>query len=129
MTAVPTEVAPIIVTALFGRQDTAFFDSMRREHFPPERNQLPAHLTLFHAVAPSAERELRDLYGQLSASHGRLQGVQELMRDLGGAPDLGAVLEKALVETGADAAWGRPILPRSVPGCGWPGPPWRRAWS
>ena len=24
--------APIIVTALFGRQDTAFFDAMRREH-------------------------------------------------------------------------------------------------
>lgn len=28
---------------------------MRRQHFPPERNQIPAHLTLFHAL-PGEER-------------------------------------------------------------------------
>ena len=56
MMASTTEVAPIIVTALFGRQDTAFFDAMRREHFPPERNQLAAHLTMFHALPQSARR-------------------------------------------------------------------------
>lgn len=41
------------------------------------------------------ERELRGLYGQLSSSHARLQAMQELMRDLGGAIDMGAVLEVA----------------------------------
>lgn len=51
--------APIIVTALFGRQDTAFFDTMRRAHFPPERNQLDAHLTLFHHLPPSSVDELK----------------------------------------------------------------------
>ena len=51
--------APIIVTALFGRQDTAFFDAMRREHFPAERNQLAAHLTMFHHLSPSIEGELK----------------------------------------------------------------------
>ena len=54
-----TEVAPIIVTALFGRADTAFFDGMRRTHFPPERNQLDAHLTLFHHLPPSSVDELK----------------------------------------------------------------------
>ncbi len=31
---------------------------MRRTHFPPERNQVPAHLTLFHHLPPSLEKEL-----------------------------------------------------------------------
>ena len=51
--------APIIVTALFDKADTAFFDRMRREHFPAERNQLAAHLTMFHHLLPSIEAELK----------------------------------------------------------------------
>ncbi len=35
------------------------FDALRREHFPPERNVLPAHLTLFHHLPPSALDELK----------------------------------------------------------------------
>ena len=51
--------APIIVTALLGRADQAAFDALRREHYPPERNALPAHLTLFHHLPPSVEGELK----------------------------------------------------------------------
>ena len=51
--------APIIVSALFGRADQAWFDALRRRHFPPERNQLDAHLTLFHHLPPSAAPELK----------------------------------------------------------------------
>ncbi|WP_447724097.1 2'-5' RNA ligase family protein [Sphingomonas koreensis] len=51
--------APIIVTALLGRSDQAAFDAMRREHYPPDRNVLSAHLTLFHHLPPSVEEELR----------------------------------------------------------------------
>ena len=51
--------APIIVTALLGRADQAAFDALRREHYPPERNVLPAHLTLFHHLPPSVEEELK----------------------------------------------------------------------
>ena len=32
---------------------------MRREYFPPERNQLAAHLTLFHHLPPSIADELK----------------------------------------------------------------------
>ncbi len=42
-----------------------------------------------------AELELRELYGQLRVSHGRLQGVQELMRELTDAPDMAAVVDVA----------------------------------
>lgn len=54
-----TGSAPVIVSALFGRQDQAAFDALRREHFPPERNVLSAHLTLFHHLPPSALDELK----------------------------------------------------------------------
>ena len=51
--------APLIVSALFGGEDQAWLDSLRRAHFPPDRNHLAAHLTLFHHLPPSIEAELR----------------------------------------------------------------------
>ncbi len=51
--------APLIVTADFAPTDYAFLDAERRAHFPPERNILAAHLTLFHALPPSVESEAR----------------------------------------------------------------------
>ncbi|HUD91240.1 2'-5' RNA ligase family protein [Sphingobium sp.] len=50
--------APIIVTALMGASDFAWADGLRRAHFPPERNVLPAHVTLFHHLPPSVLAEL-----------------------------------------------------------------------
>ena len=49
----------LIVTAELGREDQVWLDRMRRTHFPPERSLLPAHLTVFHALPPSAEAEAR----------------------------------------------------------------------
>ena len=51
----------LIVTAVMAAADHAFLDRLRRAHFPPERNHLPAHLTLFHALPPSAEAEVRSI--------------------------------------------------------------------
>lgn len=51
--------APIIVSALFGDDDFAFLNGLRRLHFPPERNVIDAHLTLFHHLPPSAADELK----------------------------------------------------------------------
>lgn len=50
--------APIIVTALFGDGDNGWLQGLRRRHFPPERNIVPAHLTLFHHLPPGIEQEL-----------------------------------------------------------------------
>lgn len=47
----------LIVTAALGPEDFAWLDGQRRAYFPPERNQLAAHLTMFHALPPSAEAE------------------------------------------------------------------------
>ncbi len=50
--------APIIVSALFAPADAAWLDRLRRDHFPPERNHLAAHLTLFHHLPPSLAGEI-----------------------------------------------------------------------
>jgi 2'-5' RNA ligase len=75
--------APIIVTAMFGASDFAWADSLRRAHFPPERNLVPAHITLFHHLPPGVADELRD---QLKAEcrgnapAARLSGLRHLGR-------------------------------------------------
>lgn len=51
--------APIILTALLAPADFAYFDALRRAHFPPERNVIPAHLTLFHHLPPGVAREVK----------------------------------------------------------------------
>ena len=48
----------MIVTADLAPADLAPLDALRRAHFPVERNQLTAHLTLFHALPPSLEGEV-----------------------------------------------------------------------
>jgi hypothetical protein len=61
-----TAPAPIIVTAVIGREDQAWFDAQRTAYFPPERNFLPAHLTMFHHLPPSLESEVRQRLGDLA---------------------------------------------------------------
>lgn len=41
---------PLILTAALAPAVQDRFDRLRREHFPPERNHLAAHLTLFHQL-------------------------------------------------------------------------------
>ena len=49
---------PIVVTALFGDGDNGWLQELRRTHYPAERNQVPAHLTLFRHLPPGVEGEL-----------------------------------------------------------------------
>jgi len=60
--------APLIVTATFGADDHGWLEGLRRRHFPPERNQVPAHLTLFHHLPPSLDAELRARLGSLASA-------------------------------------------------------------
>ncbi len=54
-----TEPAPIIVTAQMGKADQAWTDALRKAHFPPERNHLAAHITLFHHLPPGHLPEIK----------------------------------------------------------------------
>ena len=72
---------PLIVTAELGAEDFAWLNGLRRRHYPPERNQLSAHLTMFHAVPPSAELELRGRLAALTkgpAPEAEIAGVMNL---------------------------------------------------
>ena len=74
---------PLIVTATFGPVDHGWLEGLRRQHFPPERNQVPVHLTLFHHLPPSLDRELRDRLGDLTAAPPPRAAISGVM-DLGG---------------------------------------------
>lgn len=52
--------APLILTLALAEPDFARFDALRRAHFPPDRNFIPAHLTLFHHLPGSEERAILD---------------------------------------------------------------------
>lgn len=56
---------PLIVSALFGTRDFTWLDGLRRAHYPPDRNRLPAHLTLFHHLPPSLGSELKRRLGEV----------------------------------------------------------------
>jgi len=47
---------PLILTAVLDDAVQQRLDALRRAHFPPERNHLDAHVTLFHHL-PGTERE------------------------------------------------------------------------
>ena len=82
----------LIVTAELGREDLRWLDGLRRKHYPPERNQLPAHLTMFHALPPSVELELRGRLSDLARGSPPRASVAGLM-DLGNGVALRIVSE------------------------------------
>ena len=56
----------LIVTAMLGRGDATRLTQERTAYFPPERNYLDAHLTMFHAIPPSCEAEAVSLLTRIA---------------------------------------------------------------
>jgi hypothetical protein len=73
----------LIVTADFAPTDFAWLEGLRRAHYPPERNRVPVHLTLFHALPPSSEEEVRRQLALQAAGPAPRAMIAGLM-DLGG---------------------------------------------
>jgi hypothetical protein len=86
----------LIVTAELGPEDHAWLDALRRRHYPPDRNQLPAHLTMFHALAPSAEEEARRRLAEQASGPAPAARIDGLM-------DLGGGVAFRIVSDGLDA--------------------------
>lgn len=74
--------APLIVTALLPLDLYSWANQLRVDHFPPERNFLKAHVTLFHALPPSSAGELRDCLKAMARDNApvpaRLTGLMKL---------------------------------------------------
>lgn len=75
---------PFIVTAELPVDIFSWANGLRTEHFPPERNWLKAHVTLFHAFAPSLRAELMGMLGRIAAEYAppkaRIDGPMNLGR-------------------------------------------------
>jgi len=73
---------PFIVTAVLPPDIQSWAEGLRREHFPPERNHLHAHVTMFHAFAPSLLDELKDFLPDIAREfappQGRIAGLMDL---------------------------------------------------
>jgi len=95
-----TPPAPIVVTALLDPDAFAWLDGLRRAHFPAERNLLDAHLTLFHALPPSLEPELKRRLSSLTRGRplaAEASGLINLGRGVAVrivSPQLGALREE-----------------------------------
>lgn len=76
--------APFIVTAALPNDVFAWAEALRRAHFPAERNHLHAHVTLFHAFAPTLFEELKGFLPVVTAEFAppaaRIAGVMDLGR-------------------------------------------------
>src|SRR3982750_1841601 len=73
----------LIVTADIGEPDLGWLEGLRRAYYPSQRNQVPAHLTMFRALPPSAEAEARSRLAALATGKRPNATVDGLM-DLGG---------------------------------------------
>ena len=55
-----TDEAPLILSAVLDAPVQQRLDALRRAHFPPERNHLDAHVTLFHHLPGPAEQAVSE---------------------------------------------------------------------
>jgi 2'-5' RNA ligase len=65
-----SESLPLILTLKLDSKTFGYFNQLRQQHFPPGRNFLPAHVTLFHALPDEhrldVQKVLRTLYSHTS---------------------------------------------------------------
>jgi hypothetical protein len=74
--------SPLIVTAEFAA-DFSWLEQLRRRHYPAERNRVPVHLTIFHALPPSLEPEARSRLSRI-VQRPRPRAQLAGLMDLGG---------------------------------------------
>ncbi len=87
---------PLLITAELPPEILSWADGLRRQHYPPERNRLRAHVTLFHALPPSAEGEIRRLLADLAKSpapQARISGIMNLGQGTAFDVDSSAMVE------------------------------------
>ena len=106
-TPAPSPPAPFIVTGELPVDIFSWANGLRTEHFPPERNVLKAHITLFHSFAPSLREELPRFLSRMAGEFARPAAEVTGLMDLGGGTAL-AVRSSSLLavrELIADHFW------------------------
>ena len=86
-------MSALIITADFSADDFAWLEGLRRAHDPVERNNVPVHLTMFHALPPSTEQEVKRRLGDLAKAAPPRGSIAGLI-DLGGGVAFRVVSEE-----------------------------------
>lgn len=64
---------PLVLTLKIDESAFQVFDEMRRKYFPPERNFLPAHITLFHALPGEQAESVRETLRAICSAQSALK--------------------------------------------------------
>lgn len=79
-----TGAAPLILTAQLPPDLHARFTALRKAHYPPERNYLDAHVTLFHALPAFSEGDVVRWCARIAAAYAPVAGEVVGLMSLGG---------------------------------------------
>jgi hypothetical protein len=60
--------APLILTLALDAATQGWLEALRQAHFPPERNLVPAHVTLFHELPGERLRDIVDTLARCCAA-------------------------------------------------------------
>ena len=75
--------APLILTLALDEETQAYFNDLRRQHFPPNINYLAAHLTLFHHLPGADPTSIGQTLSDLSQAYSPLALQVTGLRSLG----------------------------------------------
>jgi 2'-5' RNA ligase len=79
----PLDRAALILTLQFDEAGFAIFEAARRSHFPPERNFIPAHLTLFHHLPGKQHGAISAALASCASGHRPFRVAVKGLRFLG----------------------------------------------
>ena len=60
-------LAPLVLTLEMDGESFAALDALRRSYYAPERNLVPAHMTLFYRLPAERSREVKALLGKTAS--------------------------------------------------------------
>ncbi|WP_375437526.1 2'-5' RNA ligase family protein [uncultured Hymenobacter sp.] len=112
-TSLVTANTALILTLALDPETQLFFNELRKQHFPPERNFLSAHLTLFHHLPGAEHAAITEHLAQLAAAHPPLTLAVAGVRFLGRG--VAYTLECPLLQTlhrGLQATWQPYLTPQ-----------------
>jgi 2'-5' RNA ligase len=62
------EQATLVLTLEMDGESFSELDALRRRHYVPERNLVPAHITLFHRLPAERSREIKALLNKVAST-------------------------------------------------------------
>jgi 2'-5' RNA ligase len=76
-------LSPLVLTLELDRTTFEQVNALRQQYFPPDRNLIPAHVTLFHALPGDREQEISQSLQTLCAQSTRIALSLPALRFLG----------------------------------------------